>query len=466
MAWATGTANGHIDLMDKLVSFLSTNPELVAAGEKWEILRNAAYPFPVTWPGRVAFMQGTQYLTKAPDRPPIDMRLPSVKWKAVGKLNVPSTGQYGFALASEGTLMIRVDGVVIGGVYGGSTQINSNTFNLTFTAELTAGQHDIEILYLSLGTVGNTTGASLAWRLPGQSTFALMAGGVFSDMVVRQGQNTYTEALQAGAEAADKDKDYLLKAPGLSGSDEIYVGLRTYSNYQSDFYNVSMNYATGYAPEAYYEAQPGASGTVKSYFWNQAIKYWFVASGRRFIVIAKISTTYSSMYGGFFLPYALPSEMPYPIAIGGNGASNVRWSTQNEYVGAFWNPNAYGGGRGSLVTRDVNGNEEIYVNYSWSTGNAEYQGKTYPYAENTNPSANVIGQLSYRPSPDNQYAIQPIVLSSGKTSNVYGELDGVFHISGFGNASENVITIDGQDYLVVQSGFRSTASDYAAIRLK
>jgi hypothetical protein len=62
------------------------------------------------------------------------------------------------------------------------------------------------------------------------------------------------------------------------------------------------------------------------------------------------------------------------------------------------------------------------------------------------------------------YALMPLILHTGgaalsipdsQRANV-GELDGVYFISGFGNASENTVTIGGVTYLVVQNCFRTT----------
>lgn len=47
MAWETGTATNHEDLLSKLETFLSTDTTLVAAGENWNILSSGAQ-----WPGK------------------------------------------------------------------------------------------------------------------------------------------------------------------------------------------------------------------------------------------------------------------------------------------------------------------------------------------------------------------------------------------------------------------------------
>jgi hypothetical protein len=48
---------------------------------------------------------------------------------------------------------------------------------------------------------------------------------------------------------------------------------------------------------------------------------------------------------------------------------------------------------------------------------------------------------------------------------VLGELDGAYFIPGFGQAAENIVTISGQDYLVVQNIFRTTSDAYWALKL-
>ena len=85
------------------------------------------------------------------------------------------------------------------------------------------------------------------------------------------------------------------------------------------------------------------------------------------------------------------------------------------------------------------------------------------------------------------YSIDPIILLDG--SNVYGELDGVFAISGFSNGSENVLQIGGSStvnqtgltvkqavdaikavggraFVVIQDLYRTMLNSYVAIEMK
>ena len=55
---------------------------------------------------------------------------------------------------------------------------------------------------------------------------------------------------------------------------------------------------------------------------------------------------------------------------------------------------------------------------------------------------------------------------STSVENIFGDFEGVFYVSGQGNASENIVQIDGIDHLVVQSAFRSDVGNYAAFALE
>lgn len=465
MAVQTGTATGHIDLVNKLVTFLTTDTTLVGLGENWTALRDSAFPFTVTWPGRIAFHGNVgTFATVAPDAPPNGMPATNVKWKATGKLVAPSAGLYSFSLRADEQALIRINGSIVGGQYAPNF---ANSFTQSFDVTLNSGDNDFEIVFAHSGDT--TYGAALGWKKPGDGSFSIVPSANFTGMTSVWGYAETANASQADLLATEADKEVVLRGPGLGGTDEIYVGLRTIGSAQSDSYNVLIRYLTGYSASAQLSAQPGASLPHYLLAWNQATPYWFVASGRRFIVIAKVSTVYSNAYCGFFLPYALPTEMPYPIAVGANGLTNVRWSIQTSENSCFWNPTNNDGvtNNGAVSIRRTDGAQEWFANFSvlgtiWASA-----GKTYPYANvSSGGGAGGASLINYRPSPDNNYALQPVALSATTNgSNVWGELDGVYHVSGFGNSSESLINIAGTDYLVVQGAHRTSAHDYAAIKL-
>lgn len=455
MAWATGTAAGHNDLLNKLVAFLSTNEELVAAGQQWEVLRNSDWPYTAPAPSRIAFSTNpTSTPAIAPDAWPNLVPRLGVKMKITGKLIVPTAGTYTFSLRADDQAEVRIDGVLRFSTY--TATMSNNSFVNSGSIALTAGEHDIDVRMVNITDSTYYDGVSLGWQKPGDAAFSIIPAANFSGLTLVHGQASFANPSANDMAAQYATREVVLRGPGLSDSDDIYVALNSLSSNQGDIYNIDLRYATGYDANKLTKDQPGATTqAVYGLMWNQDIKYWFIASGRRFIVIAKISTTYASLYGGFALPYGLPSEFPYPIMAGGNSGNNVRWSDQTTANSSFWNPSILGSQTTtSLLMRRTDGAIDAFANI---TNTSEAFAWTYPYRY----------LLNYRTSPDGSYALQPVVLySSNGDGNVIGELDGVMAVSGFNNASENVITVDGDDYLVVQGGFRTTANDYAAIRLE
>jgi hypothetical protein len=254
---------------------------------------------------------------------------------------------------------------------------------------------------------------------------------------------------------AGAEHDYLLRGPGLAGSDQIHVRIRNDSNSGADIYGLSFEGFVSYNSGVANNAQPGISSTGGMALWNNTTPYWFIANGRRFIVVAKVSTIYSSMYAGFYLPYATPSEMPYPIIVLGSHESGIthRWSQADYNVGGFWDPSS-----GNAYGRHNDGTWLSVENYENSGGNRNsyYANGIWPY--------NV--DLGLRDNVDGTFTLLPTIFhSSYSGGNVYGELDGVFFTAGYGVAAEDTITIGSDTYLIVQSVYRTDRLSYAAIQL-
>lgn len=450
MAVEIGVASDHIDLLDKLISFLSTNSELVASGQNWEILRNAEFPHEFPFPGRIGFATNNgSYPTSAPLPWPTSVPSTNVKIKLEGKITVPTTGMYRFYLSGDDQTRLYIDDDL---VMENQSANQSTGWTRFAEKELTAGEHDIVVYLIQIG--GNAS-VSLAWRKPGDDVQTLIPAEAFSEMSAHYGYARYANPSSSDIDEQLRSREVILRGPGSSGADEVYVGLDAYGTIIADLFNWDLRIFTGYDPTRYWYQQPNVSAVKYHRLWNQSIPYWFIANGRRFMVISKVSTNYSNLYAGFYLPYGIPGEIPYPIALGADSVDNTRWSAQSENNGSFWNPSVYNNySQGTLTIRRTDGDYEHYANFSWSSSPP---GRTYPYA----------GVNNFRPSPSGDYALQPVTLvNSQGGGNVWGELDGVYHVSGFNNASENIHVIDGKSYLVVQASHRTTIGQYAALLLE
>lgn len=251
------------------------------------------------------------------------------------------------------------------------------------------------------------------------------------------------------------ENSHLLRGPGLSGSDQIHVRVYGSSIATSDRFGFGAQGFVSYNSGLSHGDQPGASGYVGMGLWNSSIPYWFIANGRRFIVVAKVSTTYASLYAGFYLPYATPTEFPYPIAVMGSheDATTHRWSQADFNVGGFWDPSS-----GNAALRHNDGAWVNLANYQDNGGARSNLTSdcVWPYDVD----------LGLRENADGSYTLLPVIPHSNySTGNVYGELDGVFFTSGFGVGSEDTVTIGGDTYLIVQSVYRTDRRSYAAIKL-
>lgn len=250
------------------------------------------------------------------------------------------------------------------------------------------------------------------------------------------------------------DTEYrYLRAPGLSGTDNIYINLAVNQQPGPDIFTLHIRGAIAFNNLLTWGVQPGTSPTSIVPLWDSTIPYWLIANGRRFIIIAKVSTTYQSGYAGFFIPYGTSSEMPYPIVVMGNSGSSNRWSTADYRTGGFFDP--------------VNGSSRFrFFDGAW-VEIANYENRADIRQDFTTTT---IWPFSYNfgigMQRDGSYALYPTILHSAYSApNVLGELEGVFQVSGFSNASEDIITIGADQYLVVQSVYRTSNRDYAAIKL-
>ena len=235
------------------------------------------------------------------------------------------------------------------------------------------------------------------------------------------------------------NRELILKGAGLSGEEEIFVGFRTYQDANADYYNLLAGVFTGYVAGNSFDTQPGArlSGVPAH---NQRIDYWLTLNGQRIVLAMKVGTpVYESCYVGKMLPYGRPSQYPYPVVCGGmlNGAAATRFSETAHSI-------PYKGNRANMALRSNDG---------W------LQPHCYPWG-----NARVAGSTTNLRDTGGVYHLLPIELHDN-SANLWGALDGIFYISGFDNAVENTLTIEGVTSVVIQDVARTGHTDYYAMRL-
>lgn len=271
-----------------------------------------------------------------------------------------------------------------------------------------------------------------------------------------------------GGTIAAPTGELIMKAPGLAGGDQIFVGIQPFANATADYYNWRLAGFTGFDNALAWGAQPGVMQNVFLSLWNAPIPYTFIGNGRRVIILAKISTFQMIGYMGFINQYASPAQYPYPLAIGGNMAkgqelaandSGWRWSVPDNTNHNFPHSNSVNTFGSLANTYQLRLRSPAGVWLSLRAGDNGGYGdfNIWPY---TGGMVNLQQNLG----PAAQSPLLPIILFDS-TPEVYGEFDGVGATSGQNIGAEDLLTVGADNWIVVQDVFRTTRDRYSALRL-
>ncbi len=251
-----------------------------------------------------------------------------------------------------------------------------------------------------------------------------------------------------------ENHELIMRAPGLSGTEEIFVGVRTYQSVTGDYYNLLLGVFTGYVPENTFDGQPGA-GLCGIPAHNNSIDYFTTANGQRLVFMLKVGTpVYMHGYAGKLMPYARPSEYPYPVACAGIllGPVGTRFSDGNNYF-------PYHG-------RGVSSNAHFYVRRPDGVWIAP---ALWPFSHGNNAANGyaLAGPTVCEVPANGIYQLEPIIAHAltdtiSLDNNIWGELDGVYFVSGFNNTVENVVQVGGSTQ--IDQGGMSVAEAVAAIK--
>lgn len=265
-----------------------------------------------------------------------------------------------------------------------------------------------------------------------------------------------------------------LRGPGAGADRQVFVGFRSENNVTNGQYGWVMRAAIAFDSGQAFDAQPDVSPAVYFNTWQNSIDYWFYINDRRIIVVAKVSTTYVSMYAGFFLPFALPTEFNQPVCVIGNYSTLAIYNLNNSGNRMF---SDCGTNAGQLRTRAVAGWKGISNNAN--TNNTAVQ------ASQAGPSGQAViwpnrsvtadggtssidwnqrnGFAKIRPNANNQYPLMQCHLIDIGNGEWLGALDGVYASPGFNRSTEQVVTNGGRSFRHFQNMFRSTGRDFVVI---
>ena len=500
MANEIGTATNLEDLFSKIITFLTTNSALVAANQQWVV--NSQHR-----DGVVSIVSNLTQSANATSR----KILHSFRYtpRSLNTNNPNTTDGYtsctGYSSGvSQIQMTLRTASEItnVKMVSPNSDDVTNmlqnfrlqySDDNVTWTTALTVSSNPTYALNETKDFAVTGAGAHLYWqviidRIQGNSGSTVC----WKSLLLQTSDGTI--ANHYGSEV-------LFRAPGNSSSQSIFTGIRCEYSTADGWYNLFLMGYTGYnstvtdffmqpgALPGYGAADPAVCPMVPC--WNSTMPYWFAANGRSFRFGIKVSTTFVGGYLGFFLPYATPGQYAYPLAVGGslipnNSSRGTEWrySIASYSYSVFVTP-------ATLNATALLNSATLYIRSpdgSWrSCGQratladpnqiTQMSMATTPPFSASGPalavwptcvhSANVAnGVLPYREVLGGGYIIQPLILLQRlPTSAVWGELEGVYAISGFGNASENTTVINGTTHVVLQNGTRTEVHEYWALAL-
>jgi len=265
---------------------------------------------------------------------------------------------------------------------------------------------------------------------------------------------------------------FMLKAPGLAGNDNVYISFSLHDDQTADVQGFYMRaHDAPLDSSTVWDNHINTSPYVYTPMFSNQMPYWFVANGRRFVAVWKCSTIYEACSAGLFLPFSTPAGYPYPVYIGGSSETTIRFSEDRYTHTHFVDPGPRGktaddatsnstGGR-SLVARSPSGTWPRFDN-----GQNTWGACTYPYASADITSSNFLHKS--RELLGGGYLLTPITLTMnlGYDRGAMGALEGVYHVAGWAQAAENILTVGGVDHLVVQNAYRTDLEAYWALALQ
>ncbi|MCP4897723.1 MAG: hypothetical protein GY906_12185 [bacterium] len=342
-------------------------------------------------------------------------------------------------------------------------------------------------------------------------TVSIETAGEYSVLPANDvGQFSVAPAGGSGAEFtltwAAGEKEVILEGEG-GGSDEIYVGWRTFSDVGSDYYNLELHGFTGYNSALPLIEQPGASpGFNEGVDANEetgaylittsvSFNYFLNINPYRIIITCAVGATYMHAYLGWGNRFATSAEYPYPMIIAGCAEQHDHNSSLSNKISTLTDPWA-------IASSSTRGPFLVYApDGTWTK--IQNRRSLNPIDDNvvipcqrpqgafTSPSdprdrfmsltssfSDIIWCLSsgstgtqtanLKPTGDDEHRVllPAIVVLANPTVQVLMEIDEVFWISTFGGVTNEDRYIDdnGVAYRIFQNCNRSDAFSYLAIK--
>jgi len=261
-------------------------------------------------------------------------------------------------------------------------------------------------------------------------------------------------------------------APGSVGGEQPKISIRTGWNIAANSYGWELCAYPNYNPASEFGLQEQNSPSTWLCLWQNTLDYWFYVNDRRFIVVANIGTFYMSAYAGFFLPYALPAEYPFPYFVGATFPTLQPYNLNNSAMRSFCDPGISAASyqrRESMewaLLKNVNSVGNGVDSYSTYDGPVIWPYRTCHADNNTFDNAASLEWSFFhrmRPLANGKMPLWQCTIVDSWDETVPGVLDGVFATGGFNRVPEQIVTVDAQDYRLFIAAGKDSPKHYFAI---
>lgn len=279
-----------------------------------------------------------------------------------------------------------------------------------------------------------------------------------------------------GSPAADTDQvSMVLRAPGATSGNEYFLYLDSRADVGNAFYGWRMRAGAGYDSSILIGSQLLISPEIYFNTWNASINYWFYGSGRRVVVVAKVNTSYVSMYAGLFLPFALPSQYAKPFYLGGNFTALNAYNVNNTINRFLADP-----GQGCAYYLNSTQSDWLQIaNHASDTTDVNFiansESVMWPHralgwtnsfdGSGSTTSWSMNGMRRMRPLTGGQVPLFICHILGLSQKLAIGTLDGVYSIPGSGKTSEQLLSFGSpaRNFRAFQNVFRTTERDFMAV---
>lgn len=279
----------------------------------------------------------------------------------------------------------------------------------------------------------------------------------------------WQELVGSSPDAPYNQRQWMFIAPGLSGTEQIFGGIRTrtagtYANFELAGY--FGNFGSNPSWNTDFVNQPLAKFAYVT-LWADPIDYWIVANGQRCIVVCRVGTVWTAFHIGKILPYASPSEMPYPFFLAGTnndvtaqisdtgGHRTFQCGSRNsEYI---FLPSNDWSEVGQFNSNDSDNPAESQVCIVAN----DYFGGANPWGTFSNSKANPDGTINLIPLE---------IITTRSPTGTLGQIEGAYWCSGLDQngsviPSGTIITISSVQYLIIPNIYRINYNNFMAVRL-